>query len=212
MILRLKDFTVFTTDGQRILSKPLSFSFISNPSFIIGANGTGKSALVHSIAGSTYTTKGQISFNDVDLNGVNDVDRSKMGIFLSWQTPPNFRGVKIRDFFVSYLLPTHDPLEVMEKLRHCCDLLSLTECFLDKELHYECSGGESKKIELLQLFLLRPKLALLDEIDSGLDQGSLLKAIAEIELMRDDTQFIIVTHNRDLISAYAHHTPQTLEL
>jgi Fe-S cluster assembly ATP-binding protein len=166
---------------------------------LLGPNGSGKSTLLHAIMGRPgYEVSGRIIFNGIDITGMSSSERAKLGIGFMMQIPPALKGVRLRDLIkrLSKIYGTdQDALKrISEELR--------IEGLLDRELHRGFSGGEMKKVELLLLAAQNPKLALLDEPDSGVDLESLPiigKVINEIvgasdSRAREKRSAIIVTH------------------
>ncbi|MET1159713.1 MAG: ATP-binding cassette domain-containing protein [Thermoprotei archaeon] len=158
---------------------------------IMGPNGSGKSTLLGAIMGLRHAKicSGKIYFNGVDITNKPSYERAKMGIALAYQTPPEIKGVKLKDVAKA----------VVEK-HGCSDCIPLSkildvEKLLDRDLFLGFSGGEKKRAELYLVMLQNPKLALLDEPDSGVDVESVENIARIIEfLRRRGTALIIVTH------------------
>jgi len=166
---------------------------------LLGPNGSGKSTLLHAIMGRPgYEVSGRIIFNGLDITGMSASERAKLGIGFMMQIPPALKGVKLRDLIkkLSKIYGTDQDI-----LRRISGELRI-EGLLDRELHRGFSGGEMKKVELLLLAAQNPKLALLDEPDSGVDLESLPiigKVLNEIvgasdSKAREKRSAIIVTH------------------
>ena len=157
---------------------------------IMGPNGSGKSTLCHVVMGNeTYQEQGKILVENSDLSGQKQLERSNAGVFQSFQYPVGLPGVTLREF--SQNINKNLNNEEIEKL---AEKFSVKE-FLDREVNVDLSGGEKKRCELFQIALTTPKVALLDEIDSGLDIDA-IKSVAElINANRDEnTSYLIVTH------------------
>ncbi len=157
---------------------------------IMGPNGSGKSTLCHVVMGNeTYQEQGKILVENSDLSGQKQLERSNAGVFQSFQYPVGLPGVTLREF--SQNINKDLNYEEIEKL---AEKFSVKE-FLDREVNVDLSGGEKKRCELFQIALTTPKVALLDEIDSGLDIDA-IKSVAElINANRDEnTSYLIVTH------------------
>ena len=145
---------------------------------LMGPNGSGKSSLVYAIAGHTEykVTNGKISLGDIDLLTLAPEERAKAGLFLSFQEPPEVGGVSMRVFLnviktgIGSLYTGIRSLEMV---------LGISDSFLDRFLNDGFSGGEKKKSEILQFLARKPKFAIFDEIDSGLDLDS-LQVVADI--------------------------------
>ena len=157
---------------------------------IMGPNGSGKSTLCHVVMGNeTYQEQGKILVENSDLSGQKQLERSNAGVFQSFQYPVGLPGVTLREFSQNINKDLNN--EEIEKL---AEKFSVKE-FLDREVNVDLSGGEKKRCELFQIALTSPKVALLDEIDSGLDIDA-IKSVAElINANRDNnTSYLIVTH------------------
>lgn len=174
---------------------------------IMGPNGSGKSTLVNTLMGHPkYEVTGGTAFlNGEELFAMEPSDRARKGLFLAFQYPKEIAGVSLRNFlFAAYESqmsardPMHkkmSPIQFKKMLTGEAEFLHMDPTFLDRSLNQGFSGGEKKKAEILQLHLLKPYLALLDETDSGLDVDA-LKIVAEgVNAMRGpDFSSIIVTH------------------
>ena len=142
---------------------------------LMGPNGTGKSTLGYAVTGNpVYTvTSGSIVFDGEDITALPVNERAKRGIFLSFQNPLEVPGVTLSAFIRSALeQKTGDRLRLWDfkkRLRETMRLLSMDESYAERDLNVGFSGGEKKKAEILQMLMLEPKLAILDETDSGLD-------------------------------------------
>ena len=157
---------------------------------IMGPNGSGKSTMCHVVMGNeTYQEQGKILVENSDLSGQTQLERSNAGVFQSFQYPVGLPGVTLREFSQNINKDLNN--EEIEKL---AENFSVKE-FLDREVNVDLSGGEKKRCELFQIALTTPKVALLDEIDSGLDIDA-IKSVAElINANRDEnTSYLIVTH------------------
>ena len=157
---------------------------------IMGPNGSGISTLCHVVMGNeTYQEQGKILVENSDLSGQKQLERSNAGVFQSFQYPVGLPGVTLREFSQNINKDLNN--EEIEKL---AEKFSVKE-FLDREVNVDLSGGEKKRCELFQIALTTPKVALLDEIDSGLDIDA-IKSVAElINANRDEnTSYLIVTH------------------
>ena len=174
---------------------------------LMGPNGTGKSTLGYAITGNpTYSvTGGSIIFNGENITELPVNERAKKGIFLSFQNPLEVPGVTLSAFIRSALeQKTGDRLRLWDfkkKLKETMALLHMDESYAERDLNVGFSGGEKKKIEMLQLLLLQPKLAILDETDSGLDVDALGVVSRGIEAYRKecDGALIVITHNTRIL-------------
>ena len=173
---------------------------------LMGPNGTGKSTLGYAITGNpAYSvTGGSIIFNGEDITELPVNERAKKGIFLSFQNPLEVPGVTLSAFIRSALeQKTGDRLRLWDfkkKLRETMALLSMDESYAERDLNVGFSGGEKKKSEILQLLMLKPSLALLDETDSGLDVDAVKTVASGIKAYHNaDNALIIITHNAKIL-------------
>ena len=157
---------------------------------VMGPNGSGKSTLCHVLMGNTdYKNEGAVTLNGEDVLSIPQFDRAQKGIFQSFQYPVGLPGATLREFIQSFLGDI-DEAELIELSKR----FNLDE-FLDRDVNVDLSGGEKKRSELFQLSLMKPSLALLDEIDSGLDIDSIKSDSTLINENRDEnTSYILVTH------------------
>ena len=154
----------------------------------------------------TYkVTAGTITFDGQDITALSADKRSLAGIFLSYQAPVEVPGVPLYSFLrtVSQMRPELKTTarKFRQRVGEIADQLDLDQSFLTRELNVGFSGGEKKKIEMLQLLLLRPKLAILDETDSGLDVDALTVVSKGIEAYRTSCggALLMITHNTRIL-------------
>jgi len=166
---------------------------------VMGPNGSGKSTLALTIAGHPRykVVKGRILFEGKDITEMKPEERAKKGIFLSFQHPVEVEGVKVIQLLQRMLknLRGMDEVDAYEVIFNAVEELGLDSSVLSRELNVGFSGGERKKLEMLQAYLVKPRLLILDEPDSGVDVDS-LKVIARIidRLHRDGTSILLITH------------------
>jgi len=176
---------------------------------IAGSNGSGKSTLVNVIAGNpTYTIdSGQIIFNGIDITKENATTRALMGIFLGAQNVPEIPGLTILSF-LKHSMIAHKNYEsgkdlsmgeFLEKLEKAREKLNIPKQWLNRCVNVGFSGGERKRIMLLRLILTQPKLAILDEPDSGADKEVQQQIIDVINSM-PDTTFLFISHQDNFSS------------
>ena len=174
---------------------------------LMGPNGAGKSTLGHVIMGDpAYTqTAGTIAFDGEDMTELSPDKRSRAGVFLSFQAPVEIPGVPLSSFLRA-TIADRPGLEMRGKefrrrMKELCAGLDMPPAYLNRELGVGFSGGEKKKVEMLQLLLLQPKLAILDETDSGLDVDALGVVSRGMELYRKscDGTLLIITHNTRIL-------------
>ena len=177
---------------------------------LLGPNGSGKSTLRKALAGHpSYAVQGgQALLDGQDLLQMPAHERARAGLFVSFQSPPDVPGVKNNLFIRTALNAMHEargqePLDAFDFLasaKKAAKELGLPEAMLGRPVNEGFSGGERKRNELLQLSLLRPRLALLDEIDSGMDVDGVRAVVALVQkLRREGTAFIVVSHYLQMI-------------
>ncbi len=178
---------------------------------IMGPNGSGKSTLANVLAGREeyiVSDDSKISFLGEDLLEFDVDERARKGIFLAFQYPVEIPGVTTATFLKEIINTVREeqgreklsPPNMLKLMREKIKLVDLPQEFLKRSLNEGFSGGEKKRNEMLQLALLEPKLAILDETDSGLDIDA-MKVVANVvnDLRRKDRSFIIVTHYQRLL-------------
>ena len=173
---------------------------------LMGPNGAGKSTFGHVLMGDPVyeVTAGSITFDGVDVTELTPDKRSRAGLFLSFQAPVEIPGVPLRSFLRAMVDGRGEKMknkEFRKKTRELAETLDMDPAYLDRELGVGFSGGEKKKVEMLQLLLLQPKLAILDETDSGLDVDALSVVSRGMELYREtcDGTLLIITHNTRIL-------------
>ncbi len=175
--LKIIDLTV-KVENKIILNK---FNLTINSGeihVILGPNGTGKSTLSKVIMGDPdyKIVSGTIKFDDEDIAKLETDKRAKLGIFLGFQMPISIEGVTNSDFLRTAIHSLDKEFKLMEfikKINNTCDKLKMDREMIHRSVNVGFSGGERKKNEILQMYLLKPNTILLDEIDSGLDMDSL---------------------------------------
>ena len=177
---------------------------------LMGANGSGKSTLGMALAGHPHyqVQGGQALLAGQDLLALPAHERARAGLFLSFQSPPDVPGVKNNLFIRTALNAVHEargqpPLDAFDFLasaKQAAGTLGLPETLLARPVNEGFSGGERKRNELLQLALLQPRLALLDEIDSGMDVDGVRAVVEQVRRQRaQGTAFIVVSHYLQMI-------------
>lgn len=173
---------------------------------IMGPNGAGKSTLGHVVMGdNAYTVDGgTVEFDGQDITDLSPDKRSRAGLFLSFQAPVEIPGVPLSSFLRATMVGRDGELKGKQFKKHVRALaneLDMDPSYLDRELGVGFSGGEKKKLEMLQLLLLAPKLAILDETDSGLDVDALGVVSRGIDAYRRTTggALVVITHNTRIL-------------
>lgn len=173
----------------------------------MGPNGSGKSSLAYTIMGHPryVVQSGSMTCFGTELVSLSPDKRAKLGLFLATQNPIEIEGITLRDFLrQSYNALYRDtdlhltPKAFAQHLDAQHELLNLAPTYADRPINVGFSGGEKKQAEMLQLAVLKPKIALLDEIDSGLDIGALktvCTALKTIKKANRDLSLVIISHN-----------------
>ena len=174
---------------------------------IMGPNGTGKSTLSKVIMGdSNYKIKkGSIYFDEKEINELPTDERARLGIFLGYQLPPEIEGVSNADFLRSALHNKNKEFKLydfIKKINNTVEQLNMDKQMIHRGINEGFSGGERKKNEILQMYMLEPNTIILDEIDSGLDVDS-LKIVGE-NIMKyyeeNKPSILIITHYQRLLN------------
>ena len=177
---------------------------------IMGPNGSGKSTLAKVLSGDPHyeVTQGTVTFDGQNILGLEPEERALRGIFLAFQYPVEIPGVNNASFLrMAYNAKRKasgktemDPLEFDDILKEKLKLVDMKQDFIQRSVNHGFSGGEKKRNEIMQMAVLEPKLAILDETDSGLDIDA-LREVAEAvnKLRRPDNAMILITHYQRLL-------------
>ena len=176
---------------------------------LMGPNGTGKSTLGYAVTGNpAYSvTEGRLLFDGEDITDMPVNERAKRGIFLSFQTPLEVPGVTLSAFIRSALEQKSGSRlrlwDFKKKLAETMKLLAMDASYAERDLNVGFSGGEKKKAEILQMLMLEPKLAILDETDSGLDVDAVRTVSEGVRLYRERVHgsLLIITHSTRILEA-----------
>jgi Fe-S cluster assembly ATP-binding protein len=177
---------------------------------IMGPNGSGKSTLGHVLAGRPgYTvTAGTAEFMGQNILDLDTEERAHLGLFLAFQYPVEIPGVSNMEFLKAAVDATRehrgdpalDTVSFMKQAREVCKTVDLDQSFLKRGVNEGFSGGEKKRNELMQMMMLEPRLAIMDETDSGLDIDALQVVANGVNSMRGaDRSFVLVTHYQRLL-------------
>lgn len=196
-----------TVEGKEIL-KGLSLTVPEGQVHaIMGPNGSGKSTLASVLMGHPkyVVTKGTVKYNDQDVLAMSPDERSKQGIFLSFQYPMEIAGVSLGNFLRTAVnARLKEPMSVgdfyalmQEKIK----MMGMSEDFITRGVNEGLSGGEKKRAEILQMAMLEPSMAILDETDSGLDIDALKVVAAGVNALRSPKRgMIVITHYQRLLN------------
>ncbi len=176
---------------------------------LMGKNGIGKSSLAKVICGmGDYQVEGKIYFNNEDITNLSIDERSRLGIYLINQSPIEIEGVTNAEMLrMAVSEKTNNPINIFsfnKELESVCKRLELDKSFIHRDINVNCSGGEKKKIELMHMWILKPSLIILDEIDSGLDVDAIklvAKNISEY-LKEYKASLLLITHSNNLINNF----------
>ncbi|MGH2645383.1 MAG: Fe-S cluster assembly ATPase SufC [Chitinophagaceae bacterium] len=177
---------------------------------IMGPNGSGKSTLASVLAGrETYeVTSGNVTFDRKDLFEMKPEERAREGMFLAFQYPIEIPGVSTTNFLKTAVnekrkahgQPSLDAVQFMKMMREKMSLVKIDQSLLSRSLNEGFSGGEKKRNEIFQMAMLEPKLAIMDETDSGLDIDALRLVSNGVNKLRNkDNAFIVITHYQRLL-------------
>jgi len=209
-LLEIKD--LHATVGEREILKGIDLSVEAGEVHaIMGPNGSGKSTLAQVLAGRElyHVTGGQVIFDGKDLLALSPEDRAREGIFLAFQYPVEIPGVSNMYFLKAALnttrkhrnLPELDAMDFLNLIRGKMTSMNMDQALLNRPVNSGFSGGEKKRNEIFQMAVLEPRLAILDETDSGLDIDALKLVAAGVNAMRSaERAMIVVTHYQRLLS------------
>ena len=193
--------------GEKEILKGLDLTVNSGEVHVImGPNGAGKSTLANVILNNPEYSKmsGEVIFENENINDLTTDKIAKKGIFMSFQLPEEIPGISVMNFlkFAKGKI-TEKPVKIFEFKREVTALaeeLNMNPKMLDRNLNVGFSGGEKKKNEILQMLVLEPKLAILDETDSGLDVDAIRTVSKGIEMFKSENNaVIIITHNTKIL-------------
>ena len=174
---------------------------------LMGPNGSGKSTLANTLLGHpTYEiTEGTIAFKGEDITEAEPHERAKAGLFLAFQYPVSIPGVSVANFLrMAINAKREEPIQVKEfrnELQHAIELLDVDRSFTSRHLNDGFSGGEKKRAEILQMAMLKPDIAILDETDSGLDIDALRTVAEGVQRLHDEQGLgaLIITHYQRIL-------------
>ena len=209
-MLEIKDLKV-SAEGKEILKGIDLVVNTGEVHAIMGPNGSGKSTLARALSGHPeyVVTGGTVTYEGKDLLEMDPDERARDGVFMAFQYPVEIAGVNNAYFLKAALnakrkhfgQPELDAMEFMTLVKERATVLEMDQSFLSRGVNEGFSGGEKKRNEIFQMALLEPRLAILDETDSGLDIDALKLVAAGVNAMRSpDRAFVVVTHYQRLLN------------
>lgn len=207
-LLQLQNLSVSVEDLQILTDINLNIGR-GETHVLMGPNGAGKSTMGYTIMGNPgyNVIDGKIIFDGRDITNDSADKRAGAGVFLSFQNPIEISGLSLSSFIRNaYHEKTGEPVKLFafrKKLKENMELLNMDESYAERDLNVGFSGGEKKKAEILQMLMLDPKLAILDETDSGLDVDAVRtvsKGVEEFQ-KRGNGSLLIITHSTKILEA-----------
>ena len=207
MLLDVQNLNAGLEDGKQILND-LNIKIDQGETHVLmGPNGAGKSSLGNALMGNPVyqITGGKIFFKDQDITELSADKRAKLGMFMSFQSPLEVPGISLENFIRSAIQQrTGERVKLFhfqKELQRCMELLDMNPDYAKRDLNVGFSGGERKKSEILQLLMLKPDFAILDETDSGLDVDAVRVVAKGIEEYRKLTNgsLLIITHTTKIL-------------
>lgn len=209
MLLDVQNLSASLEDGKQILNE-LSLSVGKGETHVLmGPNGAGKSSLGNTLMGNPVykVTGGKIIFKDQDITKESPDKRAKLGMFMSFQTPLEVPGISLETFIrsaIHHKTGEHVKLfQFQKEMKRCMELLNMDASYARRDLNVGFSGGERKKSEILQLLMLKPDFAILDETDSGLDVDAVRVVSQGVEEYQKTVggSLLIITHNTKILES-----------
>lgn len=204
-LLEIKD--LYAEAEEKEILKGLNLTINKGETHVImGPNGAGKSTTANVILNSPEykKTRGTIEFEGENINDLSTDKIAKKGIFMSFQTPEEIPGISTMNFLKYAKNKIEDkPVKIFEfkdQVKNYMEELNMNQKLIDRDLNVGFSGGEKKKNEILQMLVLNPKLAILDETDSGLDVDAIKTVSKGIEMFKNENNAVlIITHNTKIL-------------
>ncbi len=208
-MLKINNLHTIAVDDNKEILKGLDLEIKKGEVHVImGPNGSGKTTLSNTILKNPKykITKGEIIFDGEKLNDLKTDEIAKKGIFMSFQTPEEVPGIKVSEFLKTAKNSISEErvnlFKFATELENNMENLHMDKDYMNRELNVGFSGGEKKKNEILQLLTLNPKLAILDETDSGLDVDAINIVSEGIKLFKnDDNAVLIITHGTKILKS-----------
>lgn len=209
MLLEVQNLNAGLEDGKQILNDLNIKIGEGEIHVLMGPNGAGKSSLGNTLMGNPVynVTSGKILFKGQDITEEKTDKRAKLGMFMSFQQPLEVPGISLESFIrASIQQKTGEHVKLFhfqKELKACMELLNMNPDYAKRDLNVGFSGGERKKSEILQLLMLKPDFAILDETDSGLDVDAVRVVSKGIEEYRKTVggSLLIITHNAKILES-----------
>lgn len=198
-LLYLDDITVSRENGKKLLDKVTIKVGHGEITGVLGRNGAGKTTLAYTIMGlpSYKPDSGRIFFEGEDITDLSITERARLGITLAWQYPARYEGITVAEYL---RLSRRDATK--RELEEALDFIQMEAFYLDRFVDKALSGGERKRLELASVYLMRPKLAILDEPDSGVDMLAIGDVVRLFKRLADfGSSVLVITHRDDIASA-----------
>ncbi len=204
-LLNIKD--LYVNAGNKEILKGLNLKINKGETHVImGPNGAGKSTLANIILNNPEykIIKGEIDFEEENINDLKTDERARKGIFMSFQTPEEVPGISVMNFIKSAKSAQEKEIikvfAFKKELEENMEKLNMNKSYSSRDLNVGFSGGEKKKNEILQMLMLKPKLAILDETDSGLDVDAIKTVSKGIKMYKnDENAVLIITHSTKIL-------------
>lgn len=204
---------------EKILFENLNLEVNSGEIHVLmGKNGVGKSSIAKAIIGDpNYQVEGNIFFDENNITNLDIYERAKKGIYLLNQSPIQIEGITNAEMLRAALSEkTGKGINIFEfnkELEIICQKLDLDKSFIHREINVGCSGGERKKVELLHMWMLKPSLIILDEVDSGLDVDAIKLVANSIKEYFEEYNpgILIITHSSTLINTFDDYKVHLLD-
>lgn len=204
-LLKIKD--LYVNAGKKQIIKGLNLNINKGETHVImGPNGAGKSTLANIILNNPEykIMSGEIDFEGENINELKTDERAKKGIFMSFQTPEEIPGISVTNFLkTAKSAQSGEPVRIFafkKELEKNMEKLEMNPSYSTRDLNVGFSGGEKKKNEILQMLTLKPKLAILDETDSGLDVDAIRIVSKGIDMYKnDENSVLIITHSTKIL-------------
>jgi len=198
-MLKIKNLSVSV--GSKKIIKNFSYEFKKGKVYVVmGPNGSGKSTLAYALmAHPAYQTKGTLMFNGENVTELDAQKRAENGIFLSFQNPLSLSGITVFQLLQLALSGKIDPVTLRRKVLSTAKELHLSEELLRRSLNENASGGEKKKLEVLQAAVLDKRLQIFDEVDTGVDVDALKKIGSFLHKNKKNKTYIVITHYNRLL-------------